>query len=321
MTAQPSSQKKIRAVIFSCHNPSYYENTIEPKLSRYNVETVKKIDPNKHSTVNIGDCDVVIVLLELMSSNHVSLIRSQAKAQGKHIISLHRQITDWERAFAKEIDQRIGGGVKPISPNHEPEPRIPAKVSPPPPPSRPMPPPATKDPVPMWGAKVATQVPEPITSSVPILSPANTDDLVETEGISSEYAEWLSLLEEDNSKLTARNKELETNWTKAKLEYEELLKKNIELSTRAASAETTAHRATKELSDSRNKYIKEIGELQALLAKAGKEIEKYEAAKSTQTAPARTDIEKALHHFEEIWKMGVMDAEDILKKLFGKNKQ
>jgi hypothetical protein len=296
----PTPVKKIRAVIFSCHNPRYYENTIEPKLERYHIETVKKIDPNKHSTQDLGDCDVVVLLLELMPSHHVSLIRQQAKQQGKELVVLHRQVSDWERAFARKEDQRVAGAVKPISAAHAPEPRLPPKVTPPPPPSRSLPPPATKEPVPMWGAV------EPISSALPVV-PANDEPV---EAIGPEYAEWLGLVEEENVRLNAKVRELEAAAKKQATEFEllvgknvELDKKNKELFERAKAAETTVHN-----------HNKEIIELKALLAKSGDELEKMGKG-------VVTGIEEGLQHFEKLWTMGMLDAEEILKKLFSKAKK
>lgn len=302
----PQPIKKIRAIVFSCHNPRYYENSIEPKLERYHIEVVKKIDPNKHSTLDLKDCDVVILLLELMPSHHVALIRRQAKTQGKEIVTLHRQVSDWERAFARKEDQCVAGAVKPISTRHATEPRIPARVAPPPAPSRAMPPPATPSPLAMWGKESPSG-----TMSVA----ANALESVE-ETISAEYAEWLGLLEEENKQLNEKNRDLEAKWKRASDEHEGLVTQNVtldgknkELMTRVRTAETAVDDLRREANMIKASHKKELDEMRDLLSKAGRELEKTGKA-------VLSDIEKALQHFEQLWKMGVMDAEEIITKLF-----
>ena len=300
---------KLRAIIFSCHNARYYENSIEPKLERYHVETVRKIDPNKSNVVDLSDCDVVILLLELMPSHHVSQIRAQAKKQGKELISLHRQVSDWERAFARKEDQRIAGAVKPISAKFEAEPRIPPKVTPPPAPSHSLPPSVTKGPVPMWGK-------EDTSKSLPIL-PANiVEEPLETEAISPEYAEWLSLLEADNTKQAAEIRDLKTAAAKQATEYQVVVDKNVqldrknkELMDRIRTAETREANQRHELANIQQGHRQEINELKDLLAKA---------QRGTEIADKNvvSDIEKALEPFKQLWKLGMMDAEEILAKLF-----
>jgi hypothetical protein len=301
-SVQPAPAKKIRAIIFSCHNQRYYDNTIEPKLERYHIETVKKIDPNKHSTTNLSDCDLVVLLLELMPSHHVQLIREQAKKAGKELVVLHRQVTDWERAFARQEDRRVAGAVKPISSAHDAEPRIPSKQQPPPPPSRPMPPPATRQPLAMWGKEAPS-------GAVPVAALPANDEGIEGEGISPEYAEWLGLVEEENKRLSERSRELEASWTKAAGEVEALVTKNVDLDKKNKELMERCRRAETEVDNLRKAHKGEMDEMRGLLRTAGEELDK--TGKSVVSS-----IERAFEPLHQLWKQGVMEADEVLEKLF-----
>lgn len=136
-----------RAVVFSAYPEALYTRTVLPKLERYNIEVVRRIDPTKDNSFNVEDADLVLHLQELINPNDAKRIKEAAKKFNKQYVLLYRRIAEWDRAFnelQKEVPMNnvrpisrpveTTKAVKPVAPGHPIEPVSPSK--PPPPPSK-----------------------------------------------------------------------------------------------------------------------------------------------------------------------------------------
>lgn len=274
------------AIIFSSHNRRYYQDTIVPKLERYNIQPVRVIDPNKSSVLDFSGAGLVLILLELMDSLDVKRIREAAKKAGKQVLALHRQLSDWDRALSNlgMGESQRTASVTPITRRDVPSPTLVA----------------------------------PTPSTVPVVEeeeePAGEPDP------SKDYAEFLAMYEEENEELIKKNRSLEADIehhrtllqsaTASAVAFEEQVKK--------LQADLISKRGLVELRDSANKkLVDEKHDLEARLSDAVTEVKKLKDRLSgKQEAAPQTDLNKALAPIRELWKMKYISAEKALELIF-----
>jgi hypothetical protein len=97
--------KRRKAVVISAHSPRYFNQAVVPKFERLNIDVLKVVDPNGEAALTHSDAPYVIILLELLDKALVKKVVRTAKDAGKRIITLHRQLSDWTRAFDDLEDQ------------------------------------------------------------------------------------------------------------------------------------------------------------------------------------------------------------------------
>lgn len=165
---------RVRAILFSNFPKEVFNNTLKPKFDQYGVEIVKVANIDRSPNVDIGDVDIVIAMIELMSSGQRAKVKDLARKNNRRFIGLSRKGADWAREFAsvETASKRAAPGTAVTPPAKSPWTPV---VVPPPPPSEPV----------------------PETESEPALPEP------------SELAEMLSLFEQENERLEERIKELE----------------------------------------------------------------------------------------------------------------
>lgn len=158
-----------KAVVLTAQQPDYFRDTVLPRFQQRNVEVVKVVDPNGGAVFTIPEAPYVIICLEFLDKALVKKCIQKAKEAGKKVVSLHRQVGEWQRAF-DELDAQERDDVP----------------SPTPP----------KRPIMLAGPPI--ELPPPVPSATPVLVTAHDD-----------YKSFLQMYEEENTVLQARVREAE----------------------------------------------------------------------------------------------------------------
>lgn len=128
----------MKAILFSNFPQEVFTNTLKPKFDQAGVEIVRVANIDRSSNIEPGEADVVVAMVELMSSGQKERVKSLAKKHDKKFVSLSRK-GPWDQ-FAKiqaTLDKK--GPILPPAPSAPP----PSKtwtpvIVPPPPPSEPV---------------------------------------------------------------------------------------------------------------------------------------------------------------------------------------
>jgi len=126
-----------KAVVLSAQKPDYFRDTVLPRFEQRNVEVLKVVDPNGSGVFTVPEAPYVIICLEFLDKALVKKCVQKAKEAGKKVVSLHRQVGEWQRAFdeldAQEREEApisrapitlAGPIVEPVAPMSEPGPVI-----------------------------------------------------------------------------------------------------------------------------------------------------------------------------------------------------
>lgn len=186
----------MKALLFSNFPPSVFENTLKPKFEQCSVEITRVANIDRSTMIDPGDADVVIAMVELMSTGQRQKVKDLAKKHGKKFIALSRKGADWSREFASaqaSIEKKVPSVIEVLEPPPPPKPKAWTPVL------------------------IASPSPEPEPAPLTIRSEIDQD----------EVAEMLSLFEQENEKLEeqlkivkdrSQEKEYENHGLRATLE-------------------------------------------------------------------------------------------------------
>ena len=166
----------MKAILFSNFPKEVFNNTLKPKFDQYGVEIVKVANIDRSPNVELGEVDVVVAMVELMSGGQRAKVKELARKNGKRFLGLSRKGADWAKEFAT-----IEGASKRAAPG--------AAVSPPQ---------STR----AWTPVV---VPSPPPSEPEPESEESVPQLAEP----TELADMLNMFEQENERLEERIRELE----------------------------------------------------------------------------------------------------------------
>lgn len=128
----------MKAVLFSNFPKDVFDNTLKPKFDQHGVEILRLVKIDISPNVDVSKADVVIAMVELMSSGQREKVKKIAKTAGKRYIGLSRKGGDWARDLGLEpttqtVARAIGSPALSLVPSPPPSSGSPFVPMPPPP--------------------------------------------------------------------------------------------------------------------------------------------------------------------------------------------
>lgn len=251
-----------KAVLFSNFPKDVYVNTLKPKFEQHGIDVLKVINIDRSPNPSVSDADIVIAMVELMSSGQRQKVKEVARKYGKRFVGLHRKGVDWHRDLFSATEPVTG--------------------------------PLPKQDVLLALRTGGLSLVPPITPEAPSSEPEPPEPTTE------DLQELLKMFEEENEKLEDEKTELLSR-----------LKKTDEL---AGSLERRLHKSESDFKLFKGQYndlVKCKDETDKLCVNLRKELDEVKGQKVTSGG-----MDKAMMHFKELWKMGFLTSDDILKKIF-----
>lgn len=303
----------MKAILFSNFPKDVYENTLKPKFDLYGVDVLRVVRIDRTDSVDCSQADVLIAMIELMSNGQRDKVKTLARRYSKKYVALSRKGVVWEKTLADMVQQHREAEerrrappssrnvvnlnfdavrtsrVQTLAPNNQAA--LPRDESSPSVPSEPEP-------------------PEPTTEELQALLRMFED---ENEKLEEQKGDLIERLKKSDALAGSLERQLEAS--KAKITARE--NRIVDLEKQIASAKSDDQyfnslvgqndQLRKELDKSRDQFDKVSDQVHDL---------KLELAKAQRGAEKESSIEQALEPFKQLWKLGFMTPEEILKKIF-----
>lgn len=302
----------MKAILFSNFPKDVYENTLKPKFDLYGVDVLRVVRIDRTDNVDCSQADVLIAMVELMSNGQRDKVKTLARRYSKKYVALSRKGVVWEKTLAdmtqqhREAEERRRAPpssrnvvnlnfdavrtsrVQTLSPNQA---ALPREEAPPSVPCEPEP-------------------PEPTTEELQALLQMFED---ENEKLEEQKGDLIERLKKSDALASGLERQLETTKTKVTARENRI----VDLEKQLASAKSDDQyfnslvgqndQLRKELDKTRDQFDKMTDQVHDL---------KIELAKAQRGTEKDSSIEQALEPFKQLWKLGFMTPEEILKKIF-----
>jgi hypothetical protein len=335
---QQGDRPRVRAILFSNFPMDVFTTSLKPKFEEYGIDIVRVVSIDRTKKPNLSDCDVVLCMVELMSGGQRDKCKEAARSFSKKCIGLSRKGGTWDRELASVVSQfGLQRMSRQVLQTRETSTRL--RVVPPAPESVPS----------TIVEEEQPEIPEPTIEDIQKLLMMFEE---ENQKLEEQKCELIERLKKSDALAGGLERQLERQRQEEEKSTEEFRREATALIERVSSVHVVIEAKDKELEQIRtslafvnNEFSNHIqqhttfrtwceqnhsmadlhqqmvtslqGEREEALAYIrALEVKVTELESVPGPTPIASDVERALEPMKQLWKMGFLSAEEVLKKLF-----